>query len=150
MKPTILLLLLLATVPDGLAQDAGYRANLQSLHDRFAALEMVRHDYLKPQPRLSPEQEQERLRLHGQLVRDDPVWVLYEQLDADIKALEAARTKTDSDTGLINTLKNLLATVTGVLDQPTTRAQADEYATALRQFVARRDEAGATAWSKSH
>lgn len=89
------------------------------------------------------------LQLHGQLLRDDPIWVLSKQIDADIEALKALPNKTDSDAALIDTLKNLLALVDAHYDEATTRAQADEYARAMRQFVARRDYEGAKAWSKS-
>jgi hypothetical protein len=150
MKPIILSLLLLIPVSTAFASDSTYQETLRAVHHRFDELEMLGSDYRKAQPRLSPEQEQERLRLHGQLLRDDPIWVLYNQIDADIEALKAVPTKTDSDAALIDTLKNLLAYVHGHNDQATTRAQADEYARALRQFVARRDYEGIKVWSKLH
>lgn len=148
MKPIILSVLSLIPLLSGFASDSTYQDKLRAVHDRFAYLEMLNSDYRKSQPRLSPEQEQELFRLHGQLLRDDPVWVLYRQLSADIEALKAIPTKTDSDAALIDTLKNLLVFVTAHDDKATTRAQADEYARAMRQFVARRDYEGAKAWSK--
>jgi hypothetical protein len=146
MKPIILSLLLLIPGSRVFASDSTYQDTLRAVHDRFAYLEMLRSDYRKSEPRLSPEQEQEWLRLHGQLLRDDPVWVLYRQISADIEALKAAPTKTDSDAALIDTLKNLVAFVNEHDEKATTRAQADEYARAMRQFVARRDYEGAKAW----
>jgi len=148
MKPIILSLLLFTPVLRAFAADFAYQNTLRTVHDRFAYLEMLNSDYRKPQPRLSPEQEQELFRLHGQLLRDDPIWVLQRQIDADIQALKAVPTKTDSDAALIDTLKNLLAFVSGHDDKATTHAQAVEYARAMRQFVARRDLEGAKAWSK--
>lgn len=148
MKPIILSLLLLIPGLRAFASDFTYQDTLRAAHDRFAYLETLRSDYRKSQPILSPEQEQERLRLHGQLLRDDPIWVLYEQINADIQALKAVQTKTDSDAALIDTLRNLLAYVNAHDDKATTRAQADEYARAMRQFVARRDYEGIMAWSK--
>jgi len=150
MKAIILALLLLSFGLSAFASDPTYQDALRKVHDRFAYLEMLRSDYRKTQPILSPEQEQERLQLHGQLLRDDPVWVLYEQINADVDALKALPTKTESDAALIETLKNLIAFVRAHDDKATTRAQADEYAMSMRQFVARRDYEGAKAWSKTH
>jgi hypothetical protein len=149
MKPTILSLLWIIFALNVCAKEPTYREALQALHDRFAKLEMERHDYRKPEPRLTAEEEQERVRLHGQLLRDDPVWVLIEQMLADIRALEELRTKTEADSVLIETLKDLLAGVAGFSDRATSRAQAEEDARALRQFVVRRDVEGLRAWSKS-
>lgn len=148
MKPIILPVLLLIPGLSAFASDSTYRETLRKVHDRFSYLEMVGSDYRKTQPILSPEQEQERLRLQGQLLRDDPIWVLQKQIDADIEALKALPDKTGSDAALIDTLKNLLAFVSAHDDKATTRAQAEEYAKAMRQFVARRDYEGAKAWSK--
>jgi len=50
---------------------------------------------------------------------------------------------------LIETLKNLLAVVSGLDDRASTRAQAEEHATLLRQFVARRDYDGAVRWAET-
>lgn len=149
MKPIILSLLLLTPVLRAFATDSAYQNTLRTVHDRFAYLEMLGSDYRKSEPRLSPEQEQELLRLHGQLLRDDPVWVLCRQIDADIQALKGAPTKTNADAALLDTLKNLLAFVSAHDDKATSRAQADEYARAMRQFVVRRDYEGAKAWSKT-
>ena len=46
-------------------------------------------------------------------------------------------------------LKDLLAYVSAFEERATTRAQAEQFATALRQFVVRRDVAGASTWAKS-
>ena len=148
MKSIILPLLLLFSGLSAFASDSTYRDTLRKVHDRFAYLEMVGSDYRKPQPILSPEQEQEFLRLQGQLLRDDPIWVLQKQIYADIDALKALPAKTDSDAALIETLKNLFAVVSAHDDRATTRAQAEEYARTMLQFVARRDYEGAKAWAK--
>jgi hypothetical protein len=149
MKTIILPVFLLIPVLSAFAADSTYQDKLRAAHDRFSYLEMVNSDYRKSQPRLSPEQEEEMLRLHGQLLRDDPIWALHRQLSADIEALKAIPAKTDSDVALIDTLKNLLAVVDADDGKVTTRAQADEFARTMRQFVARRDYEGAKAWSKS-
>ncbi len=149
MKTIILPVFLLIPVLSAFAADSTYQDKLRAAHDRFSYLEMVNSDYRKSQPRLSPEQEQEMLRLHGQLLRDDPIWALQRQISADVDALKAIPTKADPDVALIDTLKNLLAFVSANEDQATSRAQAEEYARTMRQFVARRDYEGAKAWSKS-
>ena len=89
MKRTIVLLLLSLPLLGVSAQEGKYRETLQGLHDRFAALEMKQNDYRASQPRLSPEEEQDRRCLHGQLLRDDPIWAVMRELQADIYALEA-------------------------------------------------------------
>ena len=149
MKPTILCLFLLLTVSHLRAGDSSYRENLLKLRDRCSELETEASDYRKPEPKLSPEKEEEMFRLHGQLLREDPVGMLQDQIYADIRALDAVRTKTSADAALIDTLKDLLASVSGVADQAATRAQAEEHATTLRQFVARRDVAGIRVWSEA-
>jgi hypothetical protein len=145
----MLSLLLLSPLLRVSAADSSYRETLTAVHDRFARLEMEANDYRKAQPILSPDQEQEFLRLHGQLLRDDPVWALLRQLYDDIKAVDAIPEKTSADKALLETLKNLLATVSSHAETATTRKQAEEYALALRQFVARRDFEGAKAWSQA-
>ena len=150
MKPTILSLLLLLIVPHLRAEDSGYREGLEKLRHRCSQLETEASDYRQPELRLSPEKLQELNQLQGQLLREDPVGTLGDQILADIRALETLRTRTAADTELIENLKDLLAHVSGVADQATTRAQADELASTLRQFVARRDLAGLKAWAKTH
>ena len=150
MKPAILFLFLLAIVPNAGAQDSNYRQNLQKMQDRCSQLEMEANDYRKPDLRLTPEKERELFCLQGQLRREDPVGALRDEIHADIRVLDALPTKTAADTALIETLKNFLADVSGAADLATTRAQAEEHATAMRQFVTRRDVAGLKAWTEAH
>lgn len=147
MKPIILCLSLFLTAPYLRAEDSSYRQSLEKLRHRCSELQIEESDYRKPKPSLTPEKEQELFRLQGQLLRDDPVAALSSQIDADWRALDALKTKTAADTALIETLKNLQAEVDAATDAATTRAQAVEHATALRQFVARRDVAGIKVWT---
>ena len=80
---------------------------------------------------------------------DDPVWALAQQIQADITALVAVHPQTPADAAIIESLKDLLALTSGFMERAATREQAEQFATALRQFVLRRDIAGASAWAKT-
>ena len=98
---------------------------------------------------MPPAKEEEYLRLLGKLLTDDPVWALARQIQADIDALSALPARTPADGAIMVSLKDLLAYVSGFLQRATTRAQAEQFATALRQFVVHRDVAGASTWADS-
>ena len=110
---------------------------------------MQLHDFRKIKLELPPTQREERLRLLGQLVTDDPVWVLAEQIHSDIAALVAIRSRTAADDAIPDSLKDFLAITSGFQERATTRKQAELFSTALRQFIARRDAARASAWAQS-
>jgi hypothetical protein len=148
MKRTILFFLFFSFLPLAWAEDSPYLAALKATHERFRILDAERNDYRRLKPELPPAKEEERLRLLGQLLTDDPVWELSQQIQADITALVAVRPQTPADVAIIESLKDLLACVAGFDERATTRAQAEQFATALRQFVALRDVAGASAWAK--
>lgn len=74
---------LLLTAAGLRAEDSSYRESLRNLRDRCSELEAEASDYRKPEPRLTPEKEQELFRLQGQLLRDDPVGTLSNQISAD-------------------------------------------------------------------
>jgi hypothetical protein len=149
MKQTGLYLVFAALAAQVRADDSTYRTAMNLAHERLRILNVERNDYRKREPGLPPEQETERLRLLGQLQTDDPIWALGQQIQADITALADARSQTAADAAIIENLKDLLAITSSFEDRATTRAQAEAFATALRQFVARRDVAGAGTWAKS-
>jgi hypothetical protein len=149
MKQAIPAILFLASVLPSPADDSAYRTAIDSAHERFRILEVELHDYRKVVPALPPAQEEERHRLLGQLIADDPVWALAEEIQADISALAAIRQRSPADSDILESLKDLLAITSGFQGRATTRAQAEQFATALRQFVARRDALGASTWAKS-
>lgn len=148
-KRTILPLLFAISVHQSQAGDSAYRTALNAAHERYRALEMQLHDFRKIKPELPPTQREERLRLLGQLVTDDPVWVLAEQIHSDIAALVAIRSRTAADDAILDSLKDFLAITSGFQERATARKQAELFSTALRQFIARRDAAGASAWAQS-
>lgn len=131
------------------AEDSPYRQTIQSVRDRFRALDVERRDYRKPKPSLPPDKEQERLRLLGQLVSDDPVWVLSQQLQADIDVLVARKPQTETDAKICDSLKDLLAIVTSYEERATTPEKARLFADTMRHFTAIRDAEAAHAWAKS-
>jgi len=149
MKPTILTSFLIAFALQSHAEDPTYRTALKFARERFNTLDAEMHDYRKVKPELPPAQQEERLRLLGQLVADDPIWMLSEQLKADISALAAIRSRTPTDDAILDILKEFLAIISGIQDRATTRKQAEQFATALRQFIARRDATGAITWANS-
>ena len=148
MKRAVLSFLFVALLLQAHADDSPYRISLTSSHERYRVLNAERNDYRKPKPGLPPAQEDERLRLLGQLLTEDPVWALQQQLQADIDALLAVHPQTPADAAILSSLKDLLAITSLVEDRPTTRAQAEQFAIALRQFIARRDVDGAHNWAK--
>jgi len=135
------------------ADESAYLPSIKATHKRLSFLEAERRDWRywrKPEPVLPAAQEQERLRLLGQLLTDDPVWTLAQQVQADIWALVALQPRSPADGTAIDALKELLAIIGGFEERATTRTQAEQFATTLRQFVARRDVTGAHTWAKSH
>lgn len=149
MKPILLASLLVAFALQSRAEDTTYQTTLRIARERFNTLNTQMHDYRKVKPELAPAQHEERLRLLGQLVDQDPFWMLSEQLQADISALAGIPSRTPTDEELLGDLKDLLAITCGIQDRATTRKQAEEFATALRQFIVRRDVTGANTWAKS-
>lgn len=149
MKPTILTSILVAFVLQAHAEELPYQTALNAARERLNTLNAEMHDYRKVKPELPPAQQEERLRLLGQLVADDPIWILSEQLQADISALAAIRSRTPADDATLDSLKDLLAITGGLQDRATSQKQAQQLATALRQFIARRDATGASTWAKS-
>src|SRR5688572_24116759 len=104
MKQAILFFLFFSLLPQAPAEDSPFLAALKVTHERFRILETERSDYRKPKPGLPPAQEEERLRLLGQLLTDDPVWALAQQIQADISALVAVRPQTPADAAIIESL----------------------------------------------
>jgi hypothetical protein len=98
---------------------------------------------------LPQAQEEERFRVLGQLLTEDPVWALARQIEADISAIVALPKKTPADTAVLEDLKDFLAVSSGIADRANTQAEAEGYAMTLRQFFVRRDASGAVAWAKS-
>jgi hypothetical protein len=79
---------------------------------------------------------------------DDPLWALAQQIQADVQAIVAVASPTKADGESIENLKNFLVITSIVEGRPTTREEAELSATTLRQFITRRDVAGARAWAK--
>jgi hypothetical protein len=130
------------------AQESAYQAALKPIRTRVHLLEAERDDYRKVKPGLSPAQEEEYLRLIGRLFVDDPIWVILQELQADIHALGELPQRTSADGRTLEKLKDLLAMTSGFEERAIDRKQAEEFATTLRQFIARRDGDGAHEWSK--
>ena len=149
MKRAFLIFVFSSLVLHAGGDEPTYLPGLKATHERLRVLEAERHDYRKPKPGLPPAEEEERLRLLGQLLTDDPVWILAQQIQADISALVALRPQSPADVATIDALKELLAITAGFEERATTRAQAEQFAVSLRQFVARRNAAGAKAWATS-
>jgi hypothetical protein len=156
MKITILsfMFIALASQTPVQAEDSKYQAELRQARERLQPLEIERADYRKitqeeRRPKLAPAQEAERYRLLGQLLNDDPVWAVAQQIQADLSALVAVIPRPLADAAIVDDLKDLLAITSGLEDRATTQAQAEEFATALRQFLARRDVTGARAWARA-
>lgn len=149
MKHAIVALLFVMLLLRAQADDTPYRAAVKSAHKRYEVLSRERVDYRKTKPGLPAPQEEEYLRLLGQLSVDDPVWALAQQIQADIDALVAVRSRTPADDAILDNLKDLLAITASVEDRANTREEAERIATVLRQFIIRRDVAGARAWVKS-
>ena len=149
MKSFVFTLLALVPFLNAHGEETEYQKELQSLWDRFATLDTERADYRKPRPKLTAAQEEEWLRLRGQLLRDDPIFTVCEHLQMDLEALKALPSPTDRDKELIETFKELLAIVGSCRDRTATLAEATACATTLRQFIARRDSQGAIQWLKA-
>lgn len=150
MKHTVLSFLFVALLLPAHAADSPYRAGIQTVRERYQVLDAERNDYRKSEPALPAPKEDEYLRLLGQLSIDDPVWALTKQIQADIDALVAVRSRTPADNAALENLKDFLAITSTVEGRATTRKEAEMSATTLRQFIARRDVAGARTWAKSH
>src|SRR4051812_18854147 len=91
------LIIFWVVVADATGGESDYLSTIKSAHERLNALEVERSDYRKVKPNLSQAEEDERLRLLGQLSVDDPVWALTQQLIADVSALVALQPKTEND-----------------------------------------------------
>lgn len=146
MKHTLLFVVFVTLFLQARAEDTQYRATLKSAHERYHVLDAERNDYRKAKPGLPADQEDEYRRVVGQLLLEDPVWALTQQIQADIDALLALRSRTPADNAALENLKDFLAIISG-LKPATTRKEAEQFATTLRQFIARRDAAGALAWA---
>src|SRR4051794_1759059 len=97
MKPAILFFLFISLFSQAWAEDSAYLTALKAAHERFRILDIQRNDYRKLKPELPAAEEEERFRLLGQLLTDDPVWALAQQVDADITTLAAVSAKTPAD-----------------------------------------------------
>ena len=149
MKTIVLTLFALLPLLGAHAQESEYQKKLQTLWLQFVKLDSERVDYRKPDPRLPLEDEQEWLRLRGQLLRDDPIRTLCDQLGMDIEALAKLPSPANADKELLEDLKDLLAHISGYQDRPANLAEATACATSLRQFVVRRDVNGMSRWLKA-
>lgn len=149
MQRIILVLLFIACASRTFADDTDYQRALRAAHARLEAFNARRYDPRKSKPQLTATEEQERLRLLGQLITDDPVWALAQQVTDDFATLMSGGAKTPADQATAESLKTLLLIATSFQERATTRAEAEVFATILRQFVVRRDVVGATAWAKA-
>ncbi len=149
MKLAVLIFLLSAVVLHASADEPTYLPTIKAAHERLRVLEAERQDYRKSRPLLPAGKEEERLHLLGQLFGNDPVWVLSQQVQADISAISSLNPQLPADIATVDALKELLAIISGFEERATTDAQAEQFATALRQFVVRRDLPGAQTWAKS-
>ena len=147
MKSCFACLLVLLCSFQAQAIESAYRAALNSAHQRFADLEVQRCDYRKLKPSLPQLQEQERLHLLGRLITEDPVWAFAQQIKSDMWALTSFRMLTPEEAVILENFKELLAITSIVEGKAVTRAQAEGFAIALRQFAARGDAAGAGKWA---
>ena len=130
-------------------QESAYQSALKPIRTQVHLLEAERNDYRKTKPGLPPAQEEERVRLIGRLFVDDPIWVILQELQADVHALGELSQRTPADNRTLEDLKDLLAITSGLEDRAIDRKQAEEFATTLRRLIARRDVDGARKWSKN-
>jgi hypothetical protein len=149
MKPILHLVLFCALMLSASAQESAYQKSLQSIHDRFAKLETERSDYRKPKQELPPEQEREWLQLMGQLITEDPFWLLQKQLYAEIRVLADMQKRTAEEDAVLDMLKDFLAVASSVRDFAANREEATLNANTFRRFMVRRDLDGAQKWSNS-
>jgi hypothetical protein len=131
------------------AGEFDYRTKVDSTRERFESLDLAFNDYRKNQRGLPPQEEEERLRLFGRLLNEDPVWGVALQLRADIDAITSISPQAPADRELLERLKDLLAITCEMDGRAHSRQEAETYAKSLRQFIARRDVDGARLWVKS-
>ena len=149
MKEFLILLLSTALAVHALADETPYRKGLNTAHQRLRVLEAQREDARKAKAEFPQAANEERIRLVEKLLKDDPVWGLARQIEADLHALVGLRQKNAKESAMIGELKEFLAVISAVLQRANTREEAEALATTLRQFVARHDPGGAVEWAKS-
>jgi hypothetical protein len=149
MKTNTLIAILVIGILPAQADESDYRTNVKATRERFQSLDLAYNDYRKSKPGLPHDQEEERLRLFGKLVTDDPVWALIVQIQADIDAVNAISPQSPADRVLLENLKDILSITSALDGRATTQLQAENWATGLRQFIARRDVRGAQVWAES-
>src|SRR4051794_40353205 len=121
MKLTVLFIAILTLSASLKARASDYRSALEVVHEQFYALEIERYDYRKPIPHLSPLKEEERFKLLGRLLSEDPVWSLTRELQADIDTLVSTGQNTQEERNLLEKLKDLLAISSSFLARSETR-----------------------------
>jgi len=145
----LLLLLFGALTLQTNAEGSPYQSEIKVARERYGVLYAEWRDYRKPKPGLPPAKEEERLRLRGFLFENDPIGVLFEQIQTDISAFRGVPVLAPEDGALLDCLKDFLAITQGFEERATTREQAEQFATELRRLLARRDVVGANKWAKA-
>ena len=129
------------------SEDTPYQTTLRKIEDRHMALEAERYHPANKAKTLPPADEKELQQLTGQLMELHPLWVLFNQLAADIRVLAVQKTLEAKDTALLEDLKNFLALSAVMQGRANNLEEAQEHADMLRRFIVRRDFQGMKKWT---
>jgi hypothetical protein len=141
-KLTKLVVIVIALPSVGLANDPSYHDEITAVTNRYVAL--ANRKALGGI--LSPAEDKERQCLLGQLIEQNPVWALTNEIVADAQALKQGKPE---ERAAANKLLELAAITGGFQLRATTLAEAESFASILREFVVRRDVEGAREWAKA-
>lgn len=126
-----------------------YQWQLERWHRRLDLLEAMQFDSRRNQAVFPSNLESEHLELIATLKKEDPIWVLEEDLAAQIKALAAKRSgKPDEDK--LHDLKDILASIAGCGFLVTSREEGGKLAEKLRKCMAKHDVKGAAQLSAKY
>ena len=129
------------------SEDTPYQTTLRKIEDRHMALEAERFHPGNTAKILSPADEKELQQLTGQLMELHPLWVLFNQLAADIRVLAVQKPLDAKDAALLEDLKEFLAFSAVMQGRAKNLEEAQEQTDVLRRFIVRRDFQGLKKWT---
>jgi len=138
---TLLFLLVILCMQVCLAADPG----AETMRQNLAALELERNDYRKPNRELTPEKEEDRQKIIGWLITNDPVWAIQQEVIAQLTGLALIQTATEVRMDEIDWRKEVLAKLKDIKSLDTssiTEKQAGE----LRALIVLKDKSGLDSW----
>ena len=142
-KSALVVLLPVASLWRALCDERSYHAEITAARSRYLSLENRK----AMGGSLSAAEEKERQCLLGQLIDQDPLFVLTREI-AKAQALELG-SDTSEERATIERLTVLWQIATQFESSATTLPEAKAFANTLRKFVARRDVDGARAWANA-